>query len=182
MVKMLEETPASRMSNDTPPQVRNFDNSFIVRWGGSSPLLSAVTFDIFVSDNGGPFTPFQAATTATSVNFKGVPGHTYGFFSIATDALGNREPMKTRAEIMVQVLDPTPRSSVPRLLAHWVTMVGIEAQLRQLERLRSRVRHCILHRMRANQPDCRYSGRHPYVLCKQRRGPVHFRSHHHQTR
>jgi hypothetical protein len=115
MVKMLEETPASRMGADIQRQVRNFDNSFIVRWSGSSPLLSAVTFDIFVSDNGGPFTPFQAATTATSVNFKGVPGHTYGFFSIATDADGNREPMKTRAEIMVEVLDPTPPVITPQI-------------------------------------------------------------------
>jgi hypothetical protein len=103
------------MSADTPRQVRNFDNSFIVRWDGSSPLLSAVTFDVFVSDNGGPFTPFQTATTATSTNFKGVPGHTYDFFSIATDAGGNRGPMKTRAEIMVQVLDPTPPVISPHI-------------------------------------------------------------------
>jgi hypothetical protein len=115
MVKMLEETPASRMSNNTQPQVRNFDNSFVIRWGGSSPLLGAVTFDIFVSDNGGPFTPFLAATTATSVNFKGVPEHTYGFFSIATDEGGNREPMKTKAEIMVKVLDPTAPAISPQI-------------------------------------------------------------------
>ena len=83
---MLDESPASRMLANVPPQV--FQNSFTVAWGGSSPFLSAVTFDIFVSDNGGPFTPFQAATTSTSATFQGVPGHTYGFFSIAADAAG----------------------------------------------------------------------------------------------
>jgi hypothetical protein len=117
LVKMLDETPASRMSNNTQRQVSNIDNSFVVRWGGSSPLLSAVTFDIFVSDNGGPFTliPLRTATTATELNFKGVPGHTYGFFSIAMDAEGNREPMKTRAEIMVEVLDPTAPAISPQI-------------------------------------------------------------------
>jgi hypothetical protein len=113
MVKMLEEAPASRMSANTSPQV--FQNSFAVSWAGSSPLLSAVTFDVFVSDNGGPFTPFQTATTDTSATFTGVPGHTYGLFSIATDAGGNREPVKTRAEIVVQVIDPTPPIINPQI-------------------------------------------------------------------
>ena len=113
MVKMLDESPASRMSSNTSPQV--FHNSFTVSWGGSSPFLSAVTFDVFVSDNGGPFTLFQTATTATSATFTGVPGHTYGFVSIATDAGGNREPMKTRAEFTVQVIDPTPPVISPQI-------------------------------------------------------------------
>ncbi len=112
-VKMLDESPASRMSSNTSPQV--FHNSFTVSWGGSSPFLSAVTFDVFVSDNGGPFTLFQTATTATSATFTGVPGHTYGFVSIATDAGGNREPMKTSAEITVQVIDPTPPVISPQI-------------------------------------------------------------------
>jgi hypothetical protein len=124
MVKMVDDTPASRMSNFTQPQVRNFDNSFVVRWGGSSPLLTAVTFDIYVSDNGGPFLPFQTATAATSVNFKGMPGHTYGFFSIATDAGGNREPMKTRAEIVVTVLPATAPTPAFTGGGSWDTFFG----------------------------------------------------------
>jgi hypothetical protein len=110
MAKMIDDTPASLMiGHKTPLQV--MENSFTVYWAGSSPLLTAVTFDVFASDNGGPFIPFQTATTATSANFKGVPGHTYGFFSIATDAGGNREPMKARAEMVVTILAapaPTP--------------------------------------------------------------------------
>ena len=48
-------------------------------------------FDIFVSDNGGPFTLWQARTTGTGAIFNGVPGHTYAFYSVATDNAGDRE-------------------------------------------------------------------------------------------
>lgn len=37
----------------------------------------------------------------TSATFTGVPGHTYVFFSIARDASGISEPMKTTADIVV---------------------------------------------------------------------------------
>jgi hypothetical protein len=91
-------------------------NRFTVSWGGSSPVSSVVSFDVFVSDNGGPFTPFLTATRATSAPFTGVPGHTYGFFSIATDAAGNKEPMKTSADVVTVVNGPPPSSS--RLVHH----------------------------------------------------------------
>ncbi len=115
MVKMLDETPASRMSTNTPlPEVSQ--KNFLLQWSGSSPFLSPVTFDIFVSDNGGPFTPFMTATTTTFATFQGVPGHTYRFFSVAADADGNREPMKTRPEITVKVIDPTPPVISPQII------------------------------------------------------------------
>jgi hypothetical protein len=112
MVKMLDENPASRMRASTPLQV--FQKDFTIAWSGSSPLLSDITFDIFVSDNGGPFTPFRSATTATSATFQGVHGHTYGFFSIAA-AGSDREPMKTKPEITVLVSDPTPPAISPQI-------------------------------------------------------------------
>ena len=49
----------------------------------------------------------------------------------------------------------------------------------KLERIRSRLGHCILHGVRANQPDQRYSRRHAYLLCNKRRWPGRFRSTHH---
>jgi hypothetical protein len=112
MVKMLDENPASRMRASTPLQV--FQKDFAIAWSGSSPLLTDITFDIFVSDNGGPFTVFQAATAATSARFTGVSGHTYGFFSIASEAGGIREPMKTKPEITVKV-DFTPPVVTPQV-------------------------------------------------------------------
>jgi hypothetical protein len=105
MVKMIEDTPTS-FTTSASSQVNT--NSFAVSWGGASAISGAITFDVFVSDNGGPFVPFQTATTASTATFTGVAGHSYGFFSIATDAAGNREAMKTRADFVVTIVDVTP--------------------------------------------------------------------------
>uniref|UniRef100_Q021B5 DUF7948 domain-containing protein n=1 Tax=Solibacter usitatus (strain Ellin6076) TaxID=234267 RepID=Q021B5_SOLUE len=112
MVKMIEDTPTS-FASSTAAQVNT--SSFTVSWGGSGPVSGAFTFDVFVSDNGGPFTKFQTATTAPSATFTGLPGHTYGFFSIATDAAGNKEPMKTKADFVVTILDVTPPLITPQV-------------------------------------------------------------------
>ena len=84
-----------------PPQVAT--PTFTVSWAGSDPGSSAVTYDVFMSDDGGPFTPFQTATTATSAPFTGIPGHSYGFFSIATNAAGIAEAMKTAPDVVVTI-------------------------------------------------------------------------------
>ena len=112
MVKMIEDTPTS-FATSTSTQVNT--SSFTVSWGGSGPVSGALTFDVFVSDSGGPFTPFQTATMATSAPFQGVAGHTYGFFSIATDAAGNKEPMKSRADFVVTIVDVTPPVITPQI-------------------------------------------------------------------
>jgi hypothetical protein len=112
MVKMIDDTPTSFVTS-TATEVNT--NPFTVSWGGSSPISSIVSFDVFVSDNGGPFTPFLTATTATSAPFTGVPGHSYGFFSIATDAVGNKEPMKTRADFVATIMDVTPPIITPQI-------------------------------------------------------------------
>jgi hypothetical protein len=112
MVKMIEDTPTSFATSQST-QVNT--SSFTVSWGGSSAISGAIAFDVFVSDNVGPFTPFQTATTATSATFTGVGGHTYGFFSIATDAAGNREPMKSRADFTVTIVDVTPPAITPQI-------------------------------------------------------------------
>jgi hypothetical protein len=67
--------------------------SFTVTWSGSDDAGGSgiAGYDIFVSDNGGPFVPFQMATAATSGTFKGQNGHTYAFYSVAIDNVGNRQ-------------------------------------------------------------------------------------------
>jgi hypothetical protein len=112
MVKMVEDVLTSFVTS-TSPQV-NFRN-FNISWGGSSPVGGAITFDIFVSDNGGPFTPFQTGTTARSATFIGQFGHTYGFFSIATDAAGNKEPMKSAPDVVVKIVDVTAPVITPQI-------------------------------------------------------------------
>jgi hypothetical protein len=76
-----------------------------VSWAGQdNPGGSGVAgFDIYVSDNGGTFVPFLTSTASTSATFNGQRGHTYAFYSIATDAIGNREATPAAAEAVTTV-------------------------------------------------------------------------------
>ena len=82
-------------SNTSSPAVTS-NPTFTVAWLGSDDASGAVgsgiaSYDIFVSDNGGPFTPLLVGTNEESVEFNGVLGHTYRFYSVATDNVGHVE-------------------------------------------------------------------------------------------
>jgi RHS repeat-associated protein len=68
--------------------------TFTVSWtGGDDAGGSGIAgYDVFVSDNGGPFTLWQDDTAALAAAFDGVRGHTYAFYSVATDNVGHVEP------------------------------------------------------------------------------------------
>lgn len=92
--------------------------SFTVNWSGSDdPGGSGIaSYDVYVSEDGGPFTPFLQGTSATSATFKGTAGHSYGFYSVATDNVGNVESTPSSAEATTKVLVTTTtsvQSSVP---------------------------------------------------------------------
>src|ERR1022692_2277247 len=53
------------------------------------PLSPIAYFDVYVSDNGAPFTVWQTHTLQTGALFNGVLGHSYAFYSVATDSAGN---------------------------------------------------------------------------------------------
>jgi hypothetical protein len=76
---------------------------FLVQWAGSDAGSGVQSYSIFVSDNGGAFTIWQMSTPANSANFIGQAGHSYGFYSIATDNVGNVEATKTTAEASTTV-------------------------------------------------------------------------------
>src|SRR5262249_51582792 len=61
-------------------------------------------YDVFVSDDGGPFQPFLRGTTATSATFGGQAGHTYAFYSVATDGVGNRQPTPSAPQATTTLL------------------------------------------------------------------------------
>ena len=72
---------------------------FYVSWAGDDGTGSGVaSYDIYVSDNGGPFVLWRNDTTRTKALFQGEDQHTYAFFSVATDHVGHSEPMKDAAE------------------------------------------------------------------------------------
>ncbi|MBN1661871.1 MAG: PKD domain-containing protein [Anaerolineae bacterium] len=62
--------------------------------------------DLYVSSDGGPFALWRAGVPLTATVFAGESGHTYGFFAIANDGAGNREPMKTAAEAVTLLFMP----------------------------------------------------------------------------
>ncbi len=100
--------PVSKVS---PMPSTQTSSSFLVQWSGNDDGAGIQDFAIYVSDNGGPFTPFQKNTTVTSATFTGSADHTYGFYSVARDLVGNVEASKTTAEATTQVAlitDTTP--------------------------------------------------------------------------
>ena len=80
--------------------------AFMVSWSGQSePDGSGIAFfNVYVSDDGGPFTLWQSDTTQTSAMYTGVIGHTYGFYSVATDNVGNVQPTPTSAQATTQIV------------------------------------------------------------------------------
>lgn len=82
--------------------------AFRVSWSGSDIGSGLQGFTIYVSDTGGPFTAWISNTTAASADYQGAVGHTYAFYSIATDLVGNMEGTKTSAEALTSVTAAGP--------------------------------------------------------------------------
>ena len=82
--------------------------SFTVTWSGQDDADGSgiASYDIYVSDNGGPVTPWLTDTTLTSALYTGQNGHTYGFSSVATDNVGNRQATPATAQATTQVVVP----------------------------------------------------------------------------
>jgi hypothetical protein len=74
--------------------------SFAVSWSGSddSGGSGIGTYTVYVSVDGGEYTPWLTNTPLTSSTYTGTHGHTYRFYSRAADNAGNTEPPKTSAE------------------------------------------------------------------------------------
>ncbi|WP_197231366.1 right-handed parallel beta-helix repeat-containing protein [Novipirellula artificiosorum] len=80
--------------------------SFTVQWGGSDvgDGSGIATYDIYVSQNDGPFEPLWMSSTETSRTFTGESGNTYGFASVAQDRVGNVEVAPTNADARTLVM------------------------------------------------------------------------------
>jgi hypothetical protein len=82
--------------------------AFRVSWSGSDVGSGLQGFTVYVSDTGSPFAPWLLNTTAASGDYIGTVGHTYSFYSIATDLVGNIEGSKTTAEASTSVTASGP--------------------------------------------------------------------------
>jgi hypothetical protein len=97
--------------------------SFTVSWNGSPGLgaTSIASYQIFVSDNGGTFTAFLTGAAQTSATFTGASGHTYAFYSVATDNFGDRQPTPPSGQATITVTAPTPPALVTMTVVRLVT-------------------------------------------------------------
>ena len=81
------------------------DPTFQVSWSGqddpNGPGIASYT--IYVSEDGGPPTPWLTNTTLTNALFTGALGHTYAFSSTATDYAGNAEAEHATPDTTIQV-------------------------------------------------------------------------------
>jgi len=103
--------------------------TFDVNWSGlddadGAPGSGVATYDVYVSENGGPYSLFQTATTSDSASFTGVQGRTYRFFSIATDNVGFTEPYSETVEATTRLAP-----GVPVLLAPPTTTQSMQPEI-----------------------------------------------------
>jgi RHS repeat-associated protein len=103
-------------------------SKFTVSWVGTDDSGGSGIdhYDVYVSDNGGAFTPFLLNTTSTSATFTGVIGHTYGFYSVATDGVGFAQPTPTASQTTAQAILDTPNKE-------YVAAVYIDLLMRSVD-------------------------------------------------
>jgi len=120
----VDNTPPATRIATLPPSESTA--SFKVQWSGTDQGSGIQDYTIYVSDNGGPFAAFLVNTAATSTLFVGQAGHTYGFYSIARDLVGNVEGPKTSAEASTQATKGNPANLgiSPGTLAFGSVLVG----------------------------------------------------------
>lgn len=103
--------------------------NFTVNWFGTDETNGSGvgSYDIYVSDDGGPWQVWQSRTTQTSATFSGQPGGTYYFYSTARDNAGNVEAVPSTYQAMTLVSTNQAPSVLP--IADQTIIVGDELVL-----------------------------------------------------
>ena len=83
--------------------------TFTVNWSGQDDANGSgiASYDLYGSRDGGIFVPYMSGTTLTSMSFTVIPGHTYSFYTVATDNVGHRENLPTAAQASIYVIPLT---------------------------------------------------------------------------
>ena len=115
---LMDTTPPTSTVNALPPTSTNPNLTISVTAsdpnGADNSLASGIaSIALFDSDDGGTFKQFATVTASgSSAPFTGQVGHTYGFYSVATDNAGNTQPTSTAAQTTVQILASLTVTSV----------------------------------------------------------------------
>jgi hypothetical protein len=106
-----------------------------VNWfGQDDPGGSGIaSYDIYFSDNGGNWTLWKRQVPETSAVFTGQLGHTYAFYSVATDNVGNVEAPPATADTQTTIgSDNRPRLSISVDAAPGVVTISWPSLIGQL--------------------------------------------------
>lgn len=78
-------------------------DSIRLRWSGQDDVAGTGIreYALYVSENGSSFSLYQPGISDTAATFVGTPGNTYSFMTLATDQVGNQEPLKTTSNISI---------------------------------------------------------------------------------
>jgi hypothetical protein len=100
------------------------DTNFTVAWFGTDGLGGSglSRYDVYVSDNGGPWAIWQSSVTTNSATFSGEPGHYYFFYSRAWDNAGNVEPAPATYQAQTFISNNHPPTLQP--VADQAAIVG----------------------------------------------------------
>ncbi|KPJ58100.1 MAG: hypothetical protein AMJ46_14670 [Latescibacteria bacterium DG_63] len=102
VINTIDADPPSSHVNPLPPTQ---PQTFTVTWQGDDDSGSGIaSYDIYVSNNTGPFSLWLDDTTSLSSEFTGSIGHTYSFYSIATDNVGYVEEAPSAADATTTVI------------------------------------------------------------------------------
>jgi len=81
---------------------------FLVQWSGTDDPTGVASYDVFVSENGSNYVNWLQGTTDTSATFRGTPSHTYAFYIIARDNVGNSRPVPPTPDTQTTIFTDLP--------------------------------------------------------------------------
>jgi hypothetical protein len=92
--------------------------TFTVRWSGDDDADGSALRDytIYVSDNGAAYERWLADTTLTEAEFTGQAGHSYAFYSVASDNVGNVEASPGAYDTQTRLSGGVPAPMVENVL------------------------------------------------------------------
>ncbi|HOC38234.1 MAG TPA: dockerin type I domain-containing protein [Thermodesulfobacteriota bacterium] len=86
----IDTTPPESLVASLPETIRS--RQIPITWSGTDTGSGIATFDVLVSENGGPFQPWISNTVVTTATFTdGAFGSTYDFLCTAADKVGNSQ-------------------------------------------------------------------------------------------
>jgi hypothetical protein len=97
--------------------------TFTVSWSGTDAGSGIASYDVYVSDNAASATAWLVGTMATSSSFTGLDGHTYGFYSVASDFVGHVETAPIAPDTTTVVRIPPPVLSAEEQIRLCIALV-----------------------------------------------------------